>query len=97
MPKSRRLAISIRQSYVEQIFRAIKNEKYRSRPTNIRGRVYVCASLQPGKAKEFTRIDAELSKLASRRDRWPVEIVAKIDGLFSLRSYGDTEWPGNIR
>ena len=42
------LAISIRQPCVEQIFRSIKKEEYRSRPTKIRGRVYVYASLRRG-------------------------------------------------
>ena len=61
--RSSRLAISIRQPYVEQIFRGIKTDEYRSRPTNIRGRVYVYASLQPGQLKEFKRVDAEVGGL----------------------------------
>jgi len=40
-------AISIRQPYVEQILRGIKKIEFRSRPTNIRERVYLYASLQP--------------------------------------------------
>ena len=40
-------AISIRQPYVELILRGIKRREYRSRPTNIRGRVYVYASMKP--------------------------------------------------
>jgi ASCH domain-containing protein len=75
MPRSRRLAISIRQPYVEQIFRALKKEEYRSRPTNIRGRVYVYASLQPGKAKDFKRINAELSELPTGVIVGSVEVV----------------------
>lgn len=40
-------ALSIRQPYVEQILRGIKKVEYRSVPTNIRGRVYLYASLTP--------------------------------------------------
>lgn len=42
-----RRAISIRQPYVEQILRGTKGEEYRYRPTNIRERVYIYASLKP--------------------------------------------------
>lgn len=39
-------AISIRQPYVEQIFRRTKKFEYRSKPTNIRERVWIYASLK---------------------------------------------------
>jgi len=40
-------AISIRQPWVELILQGTKRTEYRSRPTNIRERVYIYASLQP--------------------------------------------------
>src|SRR4029453_4731460 len=40
-------AISIRQPWVEQILRGEKKAEYRSRPTKIRERVYIYASLTP--------------------------------------------------
>ena len=40
-------AISIKQPFVEEILRGIKKYEYRSRPTKIRGRVYLYASLKP--------------------------------------------------
>src|SRR6478672_9386820 len=40
-------AISIRQPWVELILNGEKQAEYRSRPTRIRGRVYVYASLTP--------------------------------------------------
>jgi hypothetical protein len=46
-------ALSIRQPYAEQILRATKKIEYRSRPTSIRERVYVYASLTPGWEKDF--------------------------------------------
>jgi len=41
-------ALSIRQPYAEQILRGHKKIEYRGRPTNIRERVYIYASLTPG-------------------------------------------------
>ena len=38
-------ALSIRQPYAELIMRGIKTTDYRSRPTKIRGRIYIYASL----------------------------------------------------
>lgn len=43
-----RRAVSIRQPYVELTLRGKKLKEYRSRPTNIRERVYLYASLKPG-------------------------------------------------
>lgn len=40
-------AISIRQPWVEQILRGVKNKEFRSTPTNIRERVWLYASLSP--------------------------------------------------
>lgn len=40
-------AISIRQPYVELILRRIKKAEYRSRPTNIRGRLYLYDARKP--------------------------------------------------
>jgi predicted transcriptional regulator len=42
--KKRRLALSIRQPFVEQIFNGNKQYEYRATATNIRGRVYIYAS-----------------------------------------------------
>jgi hypothetical protein len=55
-PDSRMRALSIRQPYAEQILCGSKRFEYRSRPTAIRGRVYIYASLKPGKAEEFDRM-----------------------------------------
>ena len=44
---SRSLAISIRQPYSELILRRKKKNEYRSRPTHVRGRVYIYAALTP--------------------------------------------------
>ena len=41
-------ALSIRQPFVELILQGKKKFEYRSMPTNIRERIYLYASLQPG-------------------------------------------------
>jgi hypothetical protein len=46
-------ALSIRQPYAEQILRGNKKIEYRGRPTNIRERVYIYASLTPGDAEDW--------------------------------------------
>src|SRR5690349_10024592 len=43
-------AISIRQPWVELILSGEKQTEYRSRPTNIRGRVFIYASLTPAES-----------------------------------------------
>jgi hypothetical protein len=40
-------ALSIKQPFAEQVMRGTKKFEYRSRPTAVRGRVYVYASLKP--------------------------------------------------
>lgn len=49
-------AISIRQPYVEQIMRDTKMIEYRSRPTLVRGNVYIYASLNPEDLFEFKKL-----------------------------------------
>src|SRR5688572_26754491 len=44
---TRMRALSIKQPFAEQVLRGSKKSEYRSRPTTIRGRVYVYASLKP--------------------------------------------------
>lgn len=50
-------ALSIRQPYAEQILRGTKVFEFRSRPTNIRERIYIYASLTPGTARAWKEID----------------------------------------
>ena len=51
-------ALSIRQPYAEMILRGIKKIEYRTMRTNIRGRVYIYASLTPGSEQAFEKIKA---------------------------------------
>jgi hypothetical protein len=57
-------AISIRQPFVELILQGRKTEEYRSKPTNIRERVYLYASLQPFDSEdEWAKVGCEPGQL----------------------------------
>ena len=55
-------AISIRQPYVEAILDGKKTIEYRSRPTNIRERVYLYASLRPADETAFRDFGYEVDQ-----------------------------------
>jgi len=81
-------ALSIRQPYVELILRGKKRQEYRSRPTNIRGRVYLYAGLKPGNyawaAKKY--------RVRCRSDCLPVgRIVGSVE-LVGCKAQGDGEF-----
>lgn len=52
-------ALSIRQPFAEMIMRGIKKIEYRTMRTNIRGRVYIYASLTPGSMEQFQKMNAQ--------------------------------------
>jgi hypothetical protein len=68
-------AISIRQPYVEQIFRGIKKCEFRSVPTNIRERVWIYASLKPGPAEAWNNLAKKPGDLPTGVILGTVEIV----------------------
>lgn len=68
-------AISIRQPYVEDILRGKKKYEYRSRPTKIRGRVYLYASLGLGSDEYWKRMKLEPGTLPTGVIVGSVEIV----------------------
>lgn len=74
MPSPAR-ALSIRQPYAEDILRGTKRIEYRSRPTTIRERVYIYASLTPGKPKAFEAMGAHSGDLPTGVLVGTVEIV----------------------
>jgi hypothetical protein len=49
-------ALSIRQPYAEQILRGHKTIEYRGRPTNIRERVYIYASMTPDDIQDWETV-----------------------------------------
>lgn len=79
MPSLKKLdgmrAISIRQPYVEQIFLGKKKYEYRSRPTKIRGKVYVYASLKPADTSGWKKLGLEPGDLPTGVIVGTVEIV----------------------
>jgi hypothetical protein len=52
-------ALSIRQPYAEMILRGIKKIEYRTMRTNIRGRVYIYASLTAGSIDDFEKLKSQ--------------------------------------
>jgi hypothetical protein len=70
------LAISIRQPYTELILRGVKKNEFRSRPTNIRDRVYFYATLKPADDPlQWGRAQAKPGDLPTGLIVGPVEIV----------------------
>lgn len=61
-------ALSIRQPYVEQIMRGTKRIEYRTMLTRIRDRVLIYASLTPGPADEFRKLQKKPGDLPIRRN-----------------------------
>ncbi len=74
-------ALSVRQPYAEQIMLGEKVWEYRSKPCNIRERVYIYASLKPAKLdpkeikKEWKRAGANEGELPTGVIVGSVEIV----------------------
>lgn len=56
-------ALSIRQPYAEQILRGLKTIEYRSRPTKVRGRIYLYAALRPGDEAGFRQLGVRPGEL----------------------------------
>src|SRR5690348_15177400 len=82
-------ALSIRQPFVEQILRGTKKAEYRSRPTKIRERVYVYASLRPSDYKRaWKQIGKEPGELPTGAIVATVEIVGcRYDGRIGAYAY----------
>jgi len=76
-------ALSIRQPYAEMILRGIKKIEYRSMPTNIRGRVYIYASLTPGEEEDFESLKAKAGDFPTGVLVGTVEIVGCEKPLFA--------------
>ena len=80
-------ALSIRQPYAELILREIKIIEYRSRPTNIRERVYIYASQTPADDPEgFEELGVEPGDLATG------VLVGTVEVVDCTGSPGDYEW-----
>ena len=80
-------AFSIRQPYAEMILRGSKTIEYRSMVTNIRGRVYIYASLTPGPLEDFEKINAKPGDFPTGLLVGTVEIVGCKTPLFFEHNY----------
>lgn len=80
-------AISIQQPFIEEILLGKKKYEYRSRPTQIRGRVYLYASKKPGPPARWEKAGFEPGDLPAGVIVGSVEIV---DCVFfeKLQCYG---------
>lgn len=84
-------AISIRQPWAEMILRGLKKNEFRSVPTNIRGRVYIYASLRPymDEPWAWTRLNAKPEDLPVGKIVGTVEIVGcRRDSRYDRYAYG---------
>ena len=85
-------AISIRQPYVESILKGSKKYEYRSRPTQIRGRVYLYAAAKPGPQANWKKLKMEPGDLPTGVIVGSVEIVGctyfKEDDCYGYRLKG---------
>jgi hypothetical protein len=79
-------ALSIRQPYAEQILRGSKKIEYRSRPTNIRERVYIYASLTPGYSEDWDAMQMQPGDLPSG------VLVGTVEISDCRGKPGDYEW-----
>jgi len=79
------LALSIRQPYAELILRGIKKIEYRTKPTKIRGRVYIYAGLKPGPLEEFEDLKAKPGDFPTGVLVGTVEIVECKKPLFARK------------
>src|SRR5687767_13786295 len=67
---------SIRQPFVEQILRGIKKYECRSRPSNIRERIYLYASARPlGSVRQWRKVGKLPGQLPTGRIVGSVEVV----------------------
>jgi hypothetical protein len=69
-------AISVRQPYAELIIRGVKVHEYRSRPTNIRGRVYIYASKNTGRVEDYEQHGLDRNSLITGKLIGTVEVIA---------------------
>ena len=79
-------ALSIRQPYAEQILRGKKQFEYRGRPTNIRERVYIYASLTPGYLEDWEEMKMQPGDLPTG------VLVGTVEIKDCTGKPGDYEW-----
>jgi hypothetical protein len=73
-------ALSIRQPFAELIMTGEKDIEYRSRPVNLRGRVYIYACKSPGDAADYEEHGLEAEELPHGKLIGTVEIIDCVEG-----------------
>src|SRR5687768_4129077 len=79
-------ALSIRQPYAEQILLGTKNVEYRGRPTSIRQRVYIYASMTPGDIEDWEEMNLQPGDLPTG------VLVGTVEINDCTGEPGDYEW-----
>lgn len=82
-------ALSVRQPYAEAIMLRIKKIEYRSIPTNIRGKIYIYASMTPGDKDIWDACKLEPGDLPTGVILGTVELV---DCKDKTGNAGNYEW-----
>jgi hypothetical protein len=79
-------ALSIRQPYAEQILRGTKKVEYRGRPTSIRERVYIYASMTPDDSEDWEAMNLQPGDLPTG------VLVGTVEISDCIGEPGDYEW-----
>ena len=79
-------ALSIRQPYAEQILRGKKKVEYRGRPTHIRERVYIYATMNPAVTEDWEEMKMQPGDLPTG------VLVGTVEIKDCIGEPGDYEW-----
>lgn len=81
-------ALSIRQPYAEQIFLGKKKIEYRNRPTKVRERVYIYASMTRGDDEDFA-----MTEMNAQPEDFPTGVlVGTVEIVDCTGKARDYEW-----
>ena len=82
-------ALSIRQPHAEAIMRGVKGIEYRTRPTKVRGKIYIYASLGRYSAAEEAKMMSEYGIEGVSCDDLPRGVIV---GTVELHDCNGGEW-----
>jgi hypothetical protein len=85
-------ALSIRQPWAEEIMRGSKTIEYRSRPTKIRGKVYIYAGLGRYTKADDEEIVKEVGYAIDDLERGLIVGTVEIEDCVENKKHGHFEW-----
>jgi hypothetical protein len=74
-PTTSQLALSVRQPFAELILRGVKTIEFRGQPTNVRGKIYIYASLGRGSKSDEKSLAAATGISIADLDELPRGVV----------------------